>query len=183
LIKAGLRSAAARLPVGINETALAAAHEFILERARVIFSEAGNKYDVVDAVLSAQGDDPYRASAAIGALSDAVKQPGWDKLLAAYSRCARITAKADTTPPAAAVTDPSAEAQALAAAVDATAKPADAEQLIAALRGLEAPITAFFDHTMVMAEDPALRQSRLALLGRVVALADGIVDMTRLEGF
>ncbi len=182
-LKAGLQSAAARLPVAINDKALAAAHEFILERARVIFSEAGNKYDVVDAVLSAQGDDPYRASTAIATLSDASKQPGWDRLLAAYSRCARITAKADVAPPAAAVTDPSAEAQALAAAVAGVPKPADAAQLIAALRRLEAPITAFFDRTMVMAEDPVLRQSRLALLGRIVALADGIVDMTRLEGF
>jgi glycyl-tRNA synthetase len=182
-LKAGLKSAAARLPVPINEAALTAAHDFIVERARVIYSEAGNKYDVVDAVLSAQGDDPYRASAAISALSDAVKQPGWDKLLAAYSRCARITAKADTTPPAAAVADPSTEAQALAAAVDATAKPADAAGLFTALRALEAPITKFFDHTMVMDENPALRQSRLALLGRIVALAGGIVDMSKLEGF
>ena len=36
---------------------------------------------------------------------------------------------------------------------------------------------------MVMAEDPALRENRLALLQHIAALADGIADLSRLEGF
>jgi glycyl-tRNA synthetase len=182
-IDKGLRSAAARLPVKMEPAAFAAAAEFIGDRARVIFTEAGHKHDVVDAVLSAQGDNPYRASVAIEQLGAAVRAERWPKLLASFSRCARITAKANTGAPAAGTIDPSAEAQALATAVDGIAKPGDVNALVAAIGALEAPINAFFDRTMVMDEDLNLRQSRLALLGRIVALADGAADFSKLEGF
>jgi glycyl-tRNA synthetase beta subunit len=36
---------------------------------------------------------------------------------------------------------------------------------------------------MVMADDPALRENRLALLQHIAALAEGIVDLSHLEGF
>ena len=36
---------------------------------------------------------------------------------------------------------------------------------------------------MVMAEDQTLRENRLAQLQHIAALADGIVDLSRLEGF
>jgi glycyl-tRNA synthetase beta subunit len=41
----------------------------------------------------------------------------------------------------------------------------------------------FFDEVLVMAEDASLRQNRLALLQRIVALGSGIADMSKLEGF
>jgi glycyl-tRNA synthetase beta subunit len=44
-------------------------------------------------------------------------------------------------------------------------------------------VTKFFEDVLVMAEDPAVRSNRLALLHRVVALADGIADFSKLEGF
>jgi glycyl-tRNA synthetase beta subunit len=40
-----------------------------------------------------------------------------------------------------------------------------------------------FDDVLVMADDEVLRRNRLALLQRIVALADDVVDMSRLEGF
>jgi len=53
----------------------------------------------------------------------------------------------------------------------------------AALAGLIAPITAFFDKVLVMHEDPAIRQTRQALLQHIWHLADGIVDLSKVEGF
>ena len=41
----------------------------------------------------------------------------------------------------------------------------------------------FFDDVLVMDEDPRLRENRLALLQRIVALADGVADLSYLEGF
>jgi len=35
----------------------------------------------------------------------------------------------------------------------------------------------------VMAEDPAVRTNRLGLLQQIAALADGVADFSRLEGF
>ena len=44
-------------------------------------------------------------------------------------------------------------------------------------------INAFFDKVLVMAEDPAVKANRLALVGRVAHLSDGLADLSKLEGF
>jgi glycyl-tRNA synthetase len=44
-------------------------------------------------------------------------------------------------------------------------------------------INRFFDDVLVMTEDAGVRQNRLGLLQRIAALADGVADMSRLEGF
>jgi glycyl-tRNA synthetase beta subunit len=44
-------------------------------------------------------------------------------------------------------------------------------------------INLFFDKVLVMAEDQRLRQNRLGLLQRIAALASGVADMAKLEGF
>jgi glycyl-tRNA synthetase beta subunit len=36
---------------------------------------------------------------------------------------------------------------------------------------------------LVMADDPAVRQARLGLVQRVAALANGIADLSQLQGF
>jgi glycyl-tRNA synthetase len=36
---------------------------------------------------------------------------------------------------------------------------------------------------LVMDDDKAIRENRLALLQRIAALADGVADMSKLEGF
>jgi glycyl-tRNA synthetase len=181
-LRRGLDSAAGRLPVPMDDKARDAAHAFIVDRARVIFEERGARKDVVDAVLAEQSDDPHSASTAIAALDAAVRSDGWPALLAAFARCARILRSAP--PPASAgSTDPQPEAQALARAVDALSQPSDAASLLHNLAILAPSIQSFFDKTMVMAEDPALRDARLSLLGRIIAQTRGIADLSRLEGF
>jgi glycyl-tRNA synthetase len=44
-------------------------------------------------------------------------------------------------------------------------------------------INRFFDEVLVMADDPDVRQSRLGLLQRISALAQGVADLSKLEGF
>ena len=44
-------------------------------------------------------------------------------------------------------------------------------------------INNFFDQVLVMAEDQHVRQNRLGLLQRIAALANGVADFSRLEGF
>jgi len=44
-------------------------------------------------------------------------------------------------------------------------------------------ITQFFDDVLVMADEKDLKENRLALIQRVVALAAGIADFSKLEGF
>ena len=181
-LRRGLDSAAGRLPVPMDDKARNAAHAFIIDRARVIFEESGARKDVVDAVLTEQGDNPHRASEAIAALNAAVQSESWPALLAAFARCARILRSA---PPPASTgsTDPQPESQALASAVAALPQPTDATTLLRNIDALAPTIQAFFDKTMVMAEDAALRDARLTLLRRIVSQTSGIADLSRLEGF
>jgi len=44
-------------------------------------------------------------------------------------------------------------------------------------------INTFFDDVLVMVEDQNVRNNRLGMLQRIAALADGVADMSRLEGF
>jgi glycyl-tRNA synthetase beta subunit len=44
-------------------------------------------------------------------------------------------------------------------------------------------INRFFDKVLVMVEDPRQRSNRLGLLQRIAALAEGVADMAKLEGF
>ena len=44
-------------------------------------------------------------------------------------------------------------------------------------------VNTFFDDVLVMAEDKKVQENRLGLLQRISALADGVADMSKLEGF
>ena len=44
-------------------------------------------------------------------------------------------------------------------------------------------VNTFFDKVLVMADDQALRENRLGLLQRISALANGVADFSKLEGF
>ncbi|UJF23823.1 hypothetical protein L0B52_05590 [Suttonella sp. R2A3] len=47
---------------------------------------------------------------------------------------------------------------------------------------LAAPLAAFFDQVMVVADDPALRENRLALLGALQDGFDRVADLSLLPG-
>jgi glycyl-tRNA synthetase beta chain len=49
-----------------------------------------------------------------------------------------------------------------------------------ALAALKAPVDAFFDGVMVNADDAALRNNRLALLGGLHAAMNRVADLSRL---
>ena len=44
-------------------------------------------------------------------------------------------------------------------------------------------ITSFFEKILVMAEEKEIRENRLGLLQRIASLANGVADLSKLEGF
>ncbi len=181
-VSAGLRSAAARLPVPMSPEALDAAARFISDRQRAALLEDGKRNDAVEAVLAVQADNPYAAAQQVLQLETAVAAADWPILLAAFSRCARIS-KAFVDDGRTPVSDPEPASQALKTALDGLEKPADVSRFISALRGLEPAITYFFDKVLVNAEDAGHKHARLQLVSRVAALAAGVCDVSKLEGF
>src|SRR5690606_14310749 len=79
------------LPVAWGESMREDVLAFIGGRLDVVLREAGHPTSVVRAVLAEQTHNPYAASLAAAALTEATRAPDWETLLNAYARCVRIT--------------------------------------------------------------------------------------------
>ena len=188
-LRLGLKSAVASLPIPTDAGTLPACMEFIVERLRNLLLEAGYRYDVVDAVITAQGWNPARTHQAVRQLSTWVERSDWHSILPAYARCVRITRdltqKFELDPQAFVE---KAEQELYAALLQAEkalhlARLYSADSFLTAFLPMTPQVNRFFDEVLVMIEDASLRQNRLALLQRIVALGNGIADMSKLEGF
>ncbi|MGH8117397.1 MAG: glycine--tRNA ligase subunit beta, partial [Rhodanobacteraceae bacterium] len=170
---------------------------FILDRLRGYYAEQGftpQQFEAVAAVHPASLVDFDRRLRAVAAFA---QQPEAEKLAAANKRVANILRKEGIDIAAAAqreldtglLREPA--ERALADALDAARRDnasrldgdvarRDYEGALARLAQLQAPVDAFFDTVMVMAEDPVLRANRVALLARIKARFDVIADVALL---
>jgi len=184
-LQAALQAAFALLPIPAENQAVCL--DFIIERLRNVLLDEGYRYDVVDAVVAAQGRNPAGAAQAVRALLTWVSRPDWHTILPAYARCVRITRDQTVrfeVNPAAFVEPPEHELYAALRMAEAARRAlGSVDDLLNAFVPMITAINRFFDLVLVMADDAVLRQNRLALLQRIVALADGVADFSRLEGF
>jgi glycyl-tRNA synthetase len=188
-LRTGLESAAKLLPISIDPETLSACQGFIVERLRNLLLENGYHYDVVEAVVTAQGFNPARTNQSVKQLSAWVTRPDWHSILPAYARCVRITRDLKDYFEVA----PQAFAEKAEESIYSALLLAEKSLHLARIRSVDSFLTAFlpmipevnrfFDEVLVMAEDATLRQNRLALLQRIVALGHGVADMSKLEGF
>ncbi len=167
------------------EAAAATVAEFVQGRLEVWLRERGFKASVVKATLAEQGRDPYQAWQMAGALTAAIQEPDWPGLLDAYARCVRIIRNQPAGLPLRPADLALPQEQKLYAAYVQAVGRLDGTlaTFVAALRELEPAITLFFDQVLVMDEDPAVRENRLALLQHIAALTRGLADLSHLEGF
>jgi len=160
---------------------------FIAGRLRALLLDRGYRYDAVDAVLAVRADNPYVAASEVAALAQQMQTPDWSDVLSNYARCVRITrdlrerlpldTRADKEPATAQLRDATDRA-----AARVKAQP-NVNTLVSELRGLRDTIFTYFEKVLVMAEDPAVRQARLGLVQHIAALSEGIVDLSKVEGF
>ncbi len=189
-VREGLAAAGSLLPVTASQEDLQAAQLFVAGRLRVLLREEGFRYDVVEAVLAARGDDPYRARLAVEQLGRWVERDDWSRILDNYARCVRITRDLKEQFPLdpARFTQP-AERDLYAAyqeARDRITPASSVDEFLASFLPLVDLIDRYFAResgVLVMADEPALRQNRLAQLQHIASLAEGIADLSRLEGF
>jgi glycyl-tRNA synthetase beta chain len=162
---------------------------FFADRLAVALRDQGYSAQEVDAVLALSpqrlGDIPKRLAAvrAFAALPEAAS------LAAANKRVGNILKKSEgggsTTVDPALLREPAEAAlhAALAELAPRADKLFDAGDLAGSLQllaGLKAPVDAFFDGVMVNADDVALRNNRLALLGTLHAAMNRVADLARL---
>lgn len=184
-VRTGLTAAMKLLPIACAAETLDEVMVFINGRLEGVLRERGHARSVIAAVLAAQGDDPFRAAQAAGALSEATRANGWPLVLDAYARCVRITRDLDERFPL----DPELfylepEQQLLAAYETAVTQNNDSlASVLSALWDMVPAITTFFDNVLVMDEDTAVRHNRLALLQHIAAIPRHYADLSKLEGF
>jgi glycyl-tRNA synthetase len=186
-LRFALQAAGKRLPLEMSQTSQEECLNFIVERQRNLLLELGQRYDVVDAVLSAQGHNPSRAEKAVKALSVWVERSDWNEILPAYARCVRITREFSEIYPVEAqrFEEPAEETlyDSLLTAERKPRRPGSVDDFLNAFIPMIPAINQYFDLVLVMVDDALLRQNRLGVLQRISALANGVADMSRLEGF
>ncbi len=184
---AAVRQAAKLQPVGVNEEVQTQVLDFITGRLSVVLKEAGYKYDVVDAVLAEQSENPARAAEAVKQLQAWVLREDWSTILPAFARCVRITRDQEKTFKVDAKNFSEKQEEALFKAIEkaesASRSAGSVDDFLNAFVPMIPAVNTFFDKVLVMADDRALRENRLGLLQRIVALSHGVADFSRLEGF
>src|SRR5512147_1047147 len=80
-LREAVKKAAKLQPIEVKEEVQTQILEFITGRLRVVLNEAGYKYDVVDAVLAEQSDNPARAVEAVKQLQAWVAREDWATIL------------------------------------------------------------------------------------------------------
>jgi len=194
-LQALIEQALAALPFAAPADCAREVYDYVIERLRAYYVEgdAGMQVttEMFDAVLATRPASPLDFDARLKALVDFLQLPEAQALAAANKRIANILRKA--TDPVGERVDPErlvdpAE-QILGEQVDAIARQVEpkfaARQYTEALKSLAVlrnAVDSFFDSVMVMADDPALRANRLALLKRMQGLFMRAADLSRLPG-
>lgn len=185
-LRTAIEKSAATQPIPVSAEVQAQVLEFITGRLKVVLNEAGYKYDVVDAVLAAQANNPAGCVRAVKQLMAWVARPDWAPILDGYARCVRIIRSAKDDRPLTIddgkLVDP-AERDLHAALSSIVHRPSSIDDFLSTVEKLIPAITEFFDKVLVMAEDPAVRGNRLGLLQQIAGLANGVADLSKLEGF
>ncbi len=185
----GLQQAAKLLPVEVGNGVIAETGEFVRRRLEgVLREEYSLPFDVVQAVLAERGDNPWLALQAARELAQVVQRDGWQDTLNAYARCVRLVRGIDARYTVRPADFTEAVEKELLAALERVKTQLAGETSVAAVVAaitatLVAPINAFFEGVLVMAEDELVRQNRLALLQDIRELTRGFADFSELQGF
>jgi glycyl-tRNA synthetase beta chain len=164
---------------------------FVLDRVEPLMLEEGVSVEEIRAARGSGVSGPLPLAALCRALRDARGSELLAELRDAYGRCSRIAAKGAEE--AATTVDTSRfemdEEGALCAALtvadieiaDAAAR-RDFASALEAAAAMVAPINAYFEAVMVMADDPVIRGNRLKLLADVASTLRLVGDFEQLPG-
>jgi len=172
-------------PIKVTDETQAKILEFLAGRLSVALKDMGYKYDVVDAVLAAQSNNPSGSARAVKQLQAWVEREDWHEILPGFARCVRITRdQQETFEVSEKLLDEEAEKGLYEAVQNLPEKEAgDIDSFLQNVVILIPSINTFFDKVLVMAEDEKLKQNRLGLLQKIASLSDGAADFSKLEGF
>jgi glycyl-tRNA synthetase beta chain len=191
-LRAMLEAAVQAQPAGKrDEAVLGDLWDFVVERLRGYAAERGAGAEQFEAVRVMGASRPLDFMRRLDALREFQSTPAAATLAAADKRARNILrqsgGQAAPAVQASLFEVPSehallAELDRAEAAVGPLRARAEYGAMLQALSALKEPVDAFFDGVMVMAENPAVRGNRLALLSRLDALCREVADLSCLPG-
>ena len=172
-----------------NQNVVTDVVDFMLGRFRAWYQDEGIAVDVIQAVLARRPTRPADFNARVRAVSHFRTLDSAEALAAANKRVSNILAKADAAIGEINLTacvEPAEKALAeavlaLRTEVQPLIAQGDYTAVLDKLANLRAPVDSFFDNVMVNAEDPALRQNRLAILNTLQGLFLQVADISVLQ--
>ena len=172
-----------------NKNVVADVVDFMLGRFRAWYQDEGIAVDVIQAVLARRPTRPADFDARVRAVSHFRTLDSAEALAAANKRVSNILAKADAAIGEINLTacvEPAEKALAeavlaLRTEVQPLIAKGDYTAVLDKLANLRVPVDSFFDNVMVNAEDPALRQNRLAILNTLQGLFLQVADISVLQ--
>jgi glycyl-tRNA synthetase beta chain len=162
---------------------------YMLDRFRAFYEDANIPAEVFQAVNAKQLSQPLDINQRVLAVNEFSKLPQAQALAAANKRVSNILSKQNASTNAIIHTDllhedaekNLAKAVSLKAQIVAPLFAArEYAKALATLADLQQPVDAFFDNVMVMSDDPALQQNRLALLQQLRGLFLEVADISYL---
>lgn len=159
-------------------------HAFMAQRLENVLSDAGLKYDTVNAVMTKTPADFCLIRQKGEALAAFRDNENFEPLMAGFTRVNNLAKNAESSAFDAAVFSETAEKGLLAAYREFKGKAAaalakdDFESAFNAIAALRTPIDAFLTDIMVMCEDETLKNSRLGLLKSISDDILGVADFT-----
>ncbi|MFT6927339.1 MAG: glycyl-tRNA synthetase beta chain [Psychromonas sp.] len=161
--------------------------DFLFARFRATYQANGYSVELIQSVLDRRPTKPVDFEKRIQAVAKFQTLPEAAPIAAANKRISNILAKVkdDINPEV----DPSLlqepaeiKLSKILASLESTLSPLfenlDYESALFELAALRVPVDEFFDNVMVMAEDPAIKQNRLAILNRLRNLFLKIADVS-----
>ncbi|MFU8837743.1 MAG: glycine--tRNA ligase subunit beta, partial [Thiohalomonadaceae bacterium] len=174
-----------------NNHVITQVFEFMMGRLKAYYQDRGVAVDTFEAVLAQRPTRPLDFDARLRAVSAFRDLPEAEALAAANKRIANILKKTEESIPAqvdANLLQDAAERQLyeqVARSSDAVTPlflARDYANALKTLAGLRNVVDSFFDQVMVMADEPALRANRLALLSQLRSLFLEVADLSLLQG-
>jgi glycyl-tRNA synthetase beta chain len=167
--------------------------DFMMDRLKAYYKDVGVSSLVFEAVLSQRPTQPYDFDRRVRAVNYFLSLPEAESLTAANKRISNILRQAEEK--GYTVKDKIDESKlsetaerALADQISSITQQVttlfdkrDYEKALSKLAGLREAVDTFFDDVMVMAEDEALRNNRLALLNQLRGLFLRVADLSHLK--
>ncbi|PLR77000.1 glycine--tRNA ligase subunit beta [Bacillus sp. V3-13] len=158
--------------------------QFFKLRIKHLLQERGIRYDLIEAVLGGRIGAPASLVKKAEILDRKKDEPGFKESMEALSRVLNIAGKANADGEIHRELFENEYEKTLFQSYLTASEQMDSnegdEEAFEVLVSLRDPINDYFDHTMVMADDPSLRANRLALMGKLARLINNFAKMNEI---